>query len=53
MQWFQERGFKQVPVSVLPASRVQAYNWRRNSKCFVKNLSSSRDLDAQELFWGA
>lgn len=53
MQWFVERGFKEVPLSTLPESRIQAYNWKRNSKCFAKALSSSRDLDAQELFWGA
>jgi len=53
MQWFVERGFKEVPVHVLPESRMQAYNWKRNSKCFLKPLSNTRDLDAQELFWGA
>ncbi|KAJ1627528.1 hypothetical protein T492DRAFT_909225 [Pavlovales sp. CCMP2436] len=53
MQWFVERGFKEVPLAQLPESRIQAFNWKRNSKCFAKTLSSDRDLDAQELFWGA
>jgi N-acetylglutamate synthase-like GNAT family acetyltransferase len=53
MQWFVERGFKEVPLTALPESRTKAYNYKRNSKCFAKQLSTSRDLDAQELFWGA
>lgn len=53
MQWFVERGFEEVPVSCLPEQRALAYNWGRGSKCFLKRLVDSRDLDAQELFWGA
>ena len=53
MQWFVERGFKEVPLTALPESSTKAYNYKRNSKGFAKQLSTSRDLAAQELFGGA
>jgi len=37
--WFLEHGFAQGEVSVLPAERQQLYNYQRNSKVFVKDLS--------------
>ncbi len=37
--WFQERGFEPATVDVLPVARKTLYNWQRNSKVFVKNLS--------------
>ncbi|CAM9288456.1 unnamed protein product [Chrysoparadoxa australica] len=51
MQWFLERGFEEVSVEVLPESRRKLYNWERRSKVYAKHLSSTRDLDAEELFW--
>ena len=36
--WFRERGFQQVTVSRLPRRRRDLYNWRRNSKAFVKKV---------------
>ncbi len=36
--WFLERGFAAVAVSDLPARRREFYNYRRNSKVFVKEL---------------
>ncbi len=51
MQWFLERGFEEVGVESLPESRRDIYNWQRKSKIYMKNLSTSRDLDAEELFW--
>ena len=49
MQWFLERGFDEVGVEALPESR--SYNWQRKSKIYMKSLKTSRDLDAEELFW--
>ena len=51
MQWFLERGFKEVDVSVLPESRKSVYNWQRKSKIYMKELKTHRDVDAEELFW--
>ena len=53
MQWFNERGFAQVAVSELPMSRQREYNFERASKVYQKNLSDTRVLDAEELFWMA
>jgi amino-acid N-acetyltransferase len=36
--WFLERGFAAVAVADLPARRREFYNYRRNSKVFVKEL---------------
>lgn len=51
MQWFLERGFDEVGVDSLPESRRELYNWQRKSKIYMKSLKTSRDLDAEELFW--
>lgn len=51
MQWFLERGFDEVGVDSLPESRKGTYNWQRKSKIYMKSLATSRDLDAEELFW--
>jgi amino-acid N-acetyltransferase len=51
MQWFIERGFSQVGLTDLPTNRVAIYNPERNSKIYMKGLSSSRVVDAEELFW--
>ena len=37
-QWFSERGFDEVNVSELPASKQSLYNYQRNSKVFRKRL---------------
>lgn len=34
--WFQERGFEPVAPSALPASRQELYNYRRNSRVFLR-----------------
>ena len=36
--WFRERGFAAMPVKSLPVSRRRLYNYRRNSKVFIKPL---------------
>jgi len=51
MQWFLERGFEEVSVEALPEERQQSYNWQRKSKIYMKYLKTTRDLDAEELFW--
>jgi len=38
--WFVQNGFREVPVTELPAERRQLYNWQRRSKVFVKALPS-------------
>lgn len=40
--WFHERGFSQLPVDALPASRKMKYDRTRNSKIFHKVLEGSR-----------
>lgn len=49
MEWFVERGFEEVGVDKLPASRP--YNHERKSKIYMKKIESVRDLDASELWW--
>lgn len=39
LHWFQERGFRRADVTVLPKKRRDLYNYRRNSKIAVKELS--------------
>ena len=51
MEWFVERGFSQVTVDELPPSRQATYNRKRNSKIYMKDITSSRDLDQSELWW--
>lgn len=36
--WFIERGFKKADIKSLPMKRKALYNYRRNSKVFVKSL---------------
>ena len=36
--WFRERGFKPTDIKALPVKRRDLYNYRRNSKAFVKTL---------------
>jgi amino-acid N-acetyltransferase len=36
--WFLERGFAPAALPQLPAQKREFYNWRRNSKVFVKAL---------------
>lgn len=36
--WFQERGFVAAPLEALPMARRDLYNYKRNSKVFIKNL---------------
>lgn len=38
IHWFRERGFKSVDIKVLPVKRLDLYNYRRNSKVFIKDL---------------
>jgi amino-acid N-acetyltransferase len=37
--WFQERGFEPVAPSALPASRQELYNYRRNSRVFMRPVA--------------
>ena len=37
--WFLERGFEPLPVERLPVARRRLYNFKRNSKVFVKVLA--------------
>ena len=54
MQWFIERGFSEASKDKLPERRKAIYDAARNSKVYMKSLSgSSRELDAEELFWMA
>lgn len=53
MQWFMERGFSEVALNALPERRVAIYNHERGSKIYMKNLLSTREVDAEELFWTA
>jgi amino-acid N-acetyltransferase len=36
--WFLEQGFRAGELSALPSQRQAMYNWRRNSKVFLKKL---------------
>jgi amino-acid N-acetyltransferase len=36
--WFLEQGFRAGEPSALPSQRQAMYNWRRNSKVFLKRL---------------
>ncbi len=36
--WFLERGFKKADIKTLPMKRQALYNYRRNSKVFIKTL---------------
>ena len=36
--WFLEQGFRAGELSALPSQRQALYNWRRNSKVFLKKL---------------
>ena len=38
--WFIERGFVASPVAALPVAKRGLYNYQRNSKVFVKHLTS-------------
>lgn len=51
MEWFIERDFEEVNVGCLPESRQRTYNYERNSKIYMKQVESDRDLDASELLW--
>ena len=51
MQWFLERGFEERGVEALPESRRDIYNWERKSKIYMKDIITSRQLDAEELFY--
>jgi len=51
MEWFVERGFKEVTVDALPPSRRAVYNYDRRSKIYMKKIDGDRDLDAAELWW--
>ena len=37
--WFLERGFKKADIKALPMKRKALYNYRRNSKVFIKLLT--------------
>ncbi|KAL7470328.1 hypothetical protein ACHAXS_010553 [Conticribra weissflogii] len=51
MEWFVERGFREVQVGSLPPSRQAMYNVKRKSKIYMKEIDGDRDLDAAELWW--
>ena len=37
--WFMERGFEEADLSALPQERQSLYNFQRNSKIFIKDLT--------------
>ena len=39
-QWFQQQGYKETPVSDLPADRRDLYNYERKPKVLVKALGN-------------
>lgn len=39
--WFLERGFKKADIKTLPMKRRTLYNYRRNSKVFIKHLEQN------------
>jgi len=39
--WFLERGFEPADPAALPMEKQALYNWRRNSKVFIKDLGPS------------
>ena len=41
--WFLERGFIKADIKDLPVKRKELYNYRRNSKIFVKPLNSGKN----------
>jgi len=49
MAWFIERGFKEAPVSELPASKQAKYDVTRSSRVYVKRLDNI-STDTQERF---
>jgi len=36
--WFQEQGFSEQPLSVLPSERQDLYNLQRNSKVLTRHI---------------
>ncbi|MEN8175457.1 MAG: amino-acid N-acetyltransferase [Pseudomonadota bacterium] len=36
--WFRERGFEAIPLQSLPMAKRQLYNYRRNSRTFIKDV---------------
>lgn len=42
LHWFLEQGFNEVAIDTLPSSRKALYNYQRNSKVLVKELSADR-----------
>lgn len=38
--WFREREFKPAPIDVLPVKKRQLYNYQRNAKVLIKDLTS-------------
>eukprot|EP00965_Chrysotila_dentata_P053656 1780094-Pleurochrysis_carterae.AAC.1 len=52
-QWFIERGFTEGSLEQLPPARQRLYNAARGSKIYLKTLTGSRSVDAQELFWSS
>jgi amino-acid N-acetyltransferase len=38
--WFLERGYRQADIKTLPMKRRALYNYRRNSKVFIKTLDA-------------
>ncbi len=43
--WFQERGFNAAELSCLPMARRELYNYRRNSKVFVKTINELHERE--------
>lgn len=37
-QWFEERGFKTADIDSLPVSKLEFYNYQRNSQVLIKTL---------------
>ena len=49
LEFFAERGFREVTASDLPPERP--YDQGRRSRVFMKTLRGARDLDMEELYW--
>jgi amino-acid N-acetyltransferase len=50
--WFLERGFREGTVEDLPREKRDKYNFHRRSKIYIKDLSSQREVDEEELLRG-
>eukprot|EP00127_Corallochytrium_limacisporum_P000746 Clim_evm32s25 gene=Clim_evmTU32s25 len=45
MQWFMERGYRNVGIDDLPPTKRAKYNHKRNSKIYMKELKGTKNID--------